>query len=158
MEIIKQLYDIGNLADVVTDIETVKTTFHSFAQTELAYRNKEQTPNDVLDDIYHTALCIVMRGTDGKGNFEELQKGIQRIDNLIFSESYHLEKAITHASKAAYMAILIKNNAVAIDKFDNLQQLKDCTIGEPLNTKLNKLKKSNPEAFFYWYKIYEIQK
>ena len=93
-----------------------------------------------------------------KGNFEELQKGIQRIDNLIFSESYHLEKAITHASKAAYMAILIKNNAVAIDKFDNLQQLKDCTIGEPLNTKLNKLKKSNPEAFFYWYKIYEIQK
>ncbi|GHT12545.1 hypothetical protein FACS189426_16080 [Bacteroidia bacterium] len=67
-----------------------------------------------------------------------------------------MEKAITHASKAAYMAMLIKHNVRTIDKLDNIQQLKDRTIGEPLNTKLNKLKKSNPEAFFYWYKIYEI--
>jgi predicted nucleotidyltransferase component of viral defense system len=156
MEIIKQLYDIGNLADAVTDIETVKSTFQNFAQTELAYRNTEQTPDDVLNDIYQTALCIVSRGTDGSGNFDELQKGIQRIVNLIFSESYQLEKAITHASKAAYMAMLIKYDAKAIDEFGNLQQLKDWTINEPLNTKLNKLKKSNPEAFFYWYKIYEV--
>lgn len=34
--------------------------------------------------------------------------------------------------------------------------MKDWTIGEPMNTKLNRLKKSNPEAFFYWYKIYEL--
>jgi len=27
---------------------------------------------------------------------------------------------------------------------------------EEENTKLNKFKKSNPEAFFYWYKIYEL--
>jgi len=26
-----------------------------------------------------------------------------------------------------------------------------------MNTKLNRLKKSNPEAFFYWYKIYELE-
>ncbi|GHT52808.1 hypothetical protein AGMMS49982_14010 [Bacteroidia bacterium] len=31
------------------------------------------------------------------------------------------------------------------------------TIAAPLSTRLNKLKKSNPEAFFYWYKIYEIE-
>ena len=158
MEIIKQLYDVGCLVDVVTDLETVKTTFHSFAQTELAYRNMEGMPDDVLDDIYQTALCVVMRGADGKGSFDELQKGIQRIFNFIFSENYYLEKAITHASKAAYMAMLIKYNAMAVDKFENPQQVKDYTIGEPLNTKLNKLKKSNPEAFFYWYKIYEIVK
>ena len=158
MEIIKQLYDVGCLVDVASDLETVKTTFHRFAQTELTYRNITGTPDDVLDDIYHTALCIVMRGADGKGNFDELQKGIQRIYNLIFSENYHLEKAIAHASKAAYMAVLIKHNAMTISKFENPQQLKEYTIGEPLNTKLNKLKKSNPEAFFYWYKIYEIIK
>ena len=29
---------------------------------------------------------------------------------------------------------------------------------EAFNTKLNKLKKSNAEAFFYWYKIYEFEK
>jgi predicted nucleotidyltransferase component of viral defense system len=158
MEIIKQLYDIGNLVDVATDIETVKETFHKFAQTEIAYRNTDLTPEDVLNDICQTALFIVTRGSDGNGNFDELQKGIQRIRNLIFSESYQIEKAIIHASKAAYMATLIKHNANSFDKFEHLQQLTNWTISEPFNTKLNKLKKSNPEAFFYWYKIYEFKK
>ncbi len=36
--------------------------------------------------------------------------------------------------------------------------MKDWIIDKPVNTKLNKLKKSNPEAFFYWYKIYQLRK
>ena len=157
MEIIKQLYDIGNLFDVVEDLEIIKTTFSSFASTELAYRNTEGlTKKDVLDDIFQTSLCIVTRGADGKGEFEQLQLGIRRITGFIFSESYHLEKAIAHASKAAYIASLILHDASTIDKFENPKQLKDWKIGEKMNNKLNKLKKSNPEAFFYWYKIYEL--
>lgn len=159
MEIIKQLYDIGNLFNAVNDIETIKTTFYRFAKTEIYYRNaKEITETDVLEDIYQTALCIVTRGTDGKGNFEELQNGIQRVSSFIFSESYHIEKAISHASKAAYISALIQYNSKAIYKFENPLQLKDWQIGEPMNNKLNKLKKSNPEAFFYWNKIYELKK
>ena len=157
MEIIKQLYDIGNLADNVSDIETIKSTFKTFAITELSYRELDDlTELDVIEDIYQTALCIVTRGVDGKGNFDELQKSIQRISRFVFSESYHLEKAITHASKAAYLATLIKVDATKIEKYNNPLQMKDWTIGEPMNTKLNRLKKSNPEAFFYWYKIYEL--
>lgn len=159
MEIIKQLYDIGNLFDTVTDLDSIKTTFYRFAKTEIDYRNSEGiTENDVLEDIYQTALCIVSRGIDGKGNFKELQNGIGRISRFIFSESYHIEKAIAHASKAAYLSTLIHLNARKIAKFENPLQLKDWQIDEPLNNKLNKLKKSNPEAFFYWYKIYELKK
>lgn len=157
MEIIKQLYDIGKLLDVVEDTEIIRATFHRFAKTELAYRNlNAHTASDVLEDIYQTALCIVMRGADGEGNFEELQNGIQRIGNFIFSESYHMEKAITHASKAVYLSALIKFNARTIEKFKAPREIKDWIIAEPLNNKLNKLKKSNPEAFFYWYKMYEL--
>ncbi|MDY0090907.1 MAG: nucleotidyl transferase AbiEii/AbiGii toxin family protein [Flavobacteriaceae bacterium] len=158
MEIIKQLYDIGNLFDAVNDIETIKTTFYRFAKTEIAYRNANKiSENEVLEDIYQTALCIVTRGTDGKGNFEELQNGIQRIGSFIFSESYHIEKAIAHASKAAYLSALIQHNVKTIDKFGNPNEMKDWLISEPLNNKLNKLKKSNTEAFFYWFKIYELK-
>ncbi len=157
MEIIKQLYDIGNLVDVVDDLSIVKTTFFKFATTELAYRNAEgMTGEDVLEDIFQTSLCIVTRGAGGKGDFEQLQQGIQRISGYIFSESYHIEKAITHASKAAYIAMLIKHDADVIENFDNPGQIKEWIIQESLNSKLNKLKKSNPEAFFYWYKIYEL--
>ena len=159
MEIIKQLYDIGNLLDTVTDANSIKTTFYRFAATELIYRNtpglKEE---DVLEDIYLTALCIASRGTDGKGDFEQLQLGIRRIGSFIFSENYHIEKAIIHASKAAYLATLIKYDADKIEKYSNPFELKDWSISEPLNNKLNKLKKSNPEAFFYWYKIFELVK
>lgn len=157
MEIIKQLYDIGNLFDTVSDLSIIKTTFYRFAKTELVYRNSDgMNEADVLEDIYQTSLCIATRGFDGKGNFEELQNGIQRIGGFIFSESYHIEKAIIHASKAAYLATLIKHDISVIQRFENPAQIKDWSIDEPLNNKLNKLKKSNPEAFFYWYQTFLI--
>jgi predicted nucleotidyltransferase component of viral defense system len=159
MEIIKQLYDIGNLFDAAQDLETIKTTFYRFVETEIAYRNSKETKEfNVLDDIYQTAICIVTRGTEGKGNFEELQNGIKRISRFIFSENYHIEKAITHASKAAYLSVLIQHNAITFDKFENPLQMKNWEISKPLNNRLNKLKKSNPEAFFYWHKINELKK
>ncbi len=157
MEIIKQLYDIGNLLDTANDASIIKATFYRFAATELRYRNTEGLKEtDVLDDIYQTALCIVSKGTDGNGDFEQLKLGIRRIDSFIFSESYHIEKAIIHASKAAYLSTLIKHDAAVIEKFGNPLEMKDWLINEPLNNKLNKLRKSNPEAFFYWYKIFEL--
>lgn len=157
MEIIKQLYDIDTLFDKVENLEITKETFYRFAKTELFYRDRNETIEDVIEDIYQTALCIVMRGTDGNGNFEELSAGIKRVSGFIFSENYHIEKAILSASKAAYLSTLISHNHDTIEKYANPLQMKDWTISEPLNSKLNKLKKSNPEAFFYWYKIFEIK-
>lgn len=102
MEIIKQLYDIGIIFDVVNNLEVIEATFINFALKELAYREVEElTEKDVLEDIYQTSLCIVTRGADGQGDFEQLQSGIRRIRNYIFSENFHLDKAITVASKAA---------------------------------------------------------
>ena len=157
MEIMKQLYDIGNLLDVVSDAEIIKSTFYRFAATELVYRNqKEMNEKDVLEDIMQTSLCIVTRGADGNGEFEQLLLGIQRVSSFIFSESYHVEKAILHASKAAYLSAMILYDAKVVEQFKDPLELKDWLIAEPMNTKLNKFKKSNPEAFFYWYKIYEL--
>jgi hypothetical protein len=62
------------------------------------------------------------------------------------------------ASKAAYLATLIKHNATDIEKYNKAKLHPDRIISAPLNTKLNKLKKSNPEAFFYWYKVFETIK
>ena len=101
-------------------------------------------------------LCIVSRGKTGVGNFDALQSGIQRVSRFIFSESFHLEKAITFATKAAYTAMLIKYDAKAFEKYDDPLQMKDWIIEEPSWPKISHLKKSNPEAFYYWYKIHEL--
>jgi hypothetical protein len=156
MEIIKQLYDIGCLFNVIKDLDIIRKTFYQFAEIEASYRNLRINPKNVLDDIFQTALCISTRGIDGIGDFNKLIKGIKSIGSYIFSESYHIERAIIDASKAAYLTMLIKTRDEKIEKFSNPNMLKDWIIELPINTKLNQLKKSNPEAFFYWYKIYRL--
>ena len=157
MEIIKQLYDIGNLFDALQDLKAVKTTFGKIAKTEIAYRNlKGVSVAEVLEDTYQTSLCISLRGLGGNGNFEELLRGIQRITGFIFSESYHLEKAITHAAKAAYMAQLIATDQATFEKYRDPKQIGEAAIEAPHNTRLQRFKKSNPEAFFYWQKATQL--
>ncbi len=157
MEIIKQLYDIGNLFDVAENLEVIKSTFYRFAKTELEYKTSPLSVMDVLEDIFQTSLCIVSRGTDGIGDFEQLRTGLKRVTGFIFSENYHIEKAITHATKAAYLSVLIKHNAANFDKFSPSNKMENWKIDLPYNTKLNKLKKTNPEAFFYWFKMFELE-
>lgn len=157
MEIVKQLYDVANLIDVTEDLQVVSKTFRTFANTELGYRGKDKLGHDdVLEDIIQTSLCICSRGAAGGGNFDELQKGIQRVSRFIFAEPFHLEIAIVLASKAAYLASAIRYNQERIEKFNNSLQMKEWTIIDPLWPRLNRLKKSNPEAFFYWYKLHEL--
>jgi len=60
------------------------------------------------------------------------------------------------ASKAAYIAHMIKYNSREIESFNNPLQMKEWSIVDPLWLRLNRLKKSNPEAFFYWYKIHKL--
>ncbi|GHV19968.1 hypothetical protein FACS1894174_00900 [Bacteroidia bacterium] len=158
MEIIKQMYDIGCLCDHADNAEIVSSVFSSFAETEIQYRENICTVSDVLDDIIDNSLEICLRGNHGKADFAILSKGILQVKGFIYSEAFHLERAITYAAKAAYMAAVIKYGQKDIKKFDaaKIQEMKDWLIKEPTSTKLNKLKKSNAEAFFYLYQLSEI--
>lgn len=162
MEIIKQMYDIGCLFDKIDDIEIVNEVFNSFASIELKYRGNKNTISDVQDDIFYTSLAICLRKNTKDSNFDVLNRGITSVKSYIFSDSFHLDKAIVHAAKAAYLATLIKYHVNEIIKYDTHIDKKSWEIkfpvGHPLNdmNKLNKLKKSNIEAFHYWYQTYKI--
>jgi predicted nucleotidyltransferase component of viral defense system len=157
MEILKQLYDVGNLFDVVTKVAKVRETFYRIAQTELGYRKlAHQTPANVLDDIIQTAFCISTRGTAGNGNFVEIQKGIERVKQFIISERFLIDNTIIAASKAAYMAALIKSDNIEIMRFNKSINISEISITNPTYNKLNKLKKSNSEAFWYWGQVTKL--
>lgn len=158
MEIIKQMYDIGCLCDKVDNPKTVSEVFTSFAETELLYRENQNSIKDVLDDIIETALSVCLRQSLGKADFSILSKGIAQVKPFIFSELFHLEKAITHAAKAAYIASVIKYNIKQFNHFSQNIDMKDRVIVEPMNTKLNKIKKTDPEAFFYLHQVSEMMK
>lgn len=157
MEIIKQLYDIAKIFDHVKSGQVVREVFNTVAIKELDYRAlTSYSTNDVLEDILDTALCIATRGNDGNGNYEELLNGIKRVQNFIYEGSFHIEKAMLTAAKAAYMASLIQAEMDELEKFPGPHVIENWEIKSPFNTKLNKLKKTSPEAFFYWYKAYEL--
>lgn len=156
MEIIKQLYDVGSLIDIVKDFEIVQKTFTKYVKTESAYKSIKPDPHAVLEDIFQTSLLLGTRGKEGNGDYNALMSGISQVKQFIFSESYHIEKAIIHSAMAAYLAMTIKLGSSSLEKFKDPLQIKDWIIKQPFCTRLNKLKKSNPEAFFYWYKTYEL--
>ncbi|MDP2112965.1 MAG: hypothetical protein Q8K69_02780, partial [Bacteroidota bacterium] len=88
-------------------------------------------------------------------NFEVLQLGLKQITDYIFSESYHIEKAITHAARTAYTIALMKTET-SIQRYSNRIDMTKWLIELPNNPRLNKLKKTNPEAFYYWYMFYNL--
>ena len=160
MEICKQLFDIATLFDSISDLTVTMETFQRFASTELQYRKGDASYlQAVLSDIYDTAFCIMQRGQYRPEEFELLQDGIKRVRGFIHSEVYSIERAITNAAKAAYLSKLIEKGITEIKHYNpgESSMLADAVIQSPMPTKLNKLKKTNTEAFFYLNEIQKLQ-
>jgi len=156
LEIIKQLYDVGLLFDVIFDMDLVAETFYTIAAKELSYRGENSLSTaDVLTDIFNTACLIGMRGFGSMNEYVELQKGIRRFSGFVYAEHFTLDSATRCAAKAAYIATLIRKGAQEISRFDPGDDLSGLAIQEPGYSKLNKIKKTSPEAFYYFYKALE---
>lgn len=158
LEIIKQLFDVGNLFDEMEDIDAVRNTFKQMAKQELEYREKdgELTYVDVLNDVFETSKVLSERGRIDKVTYDHLQTGVNRIKDYIFSKNYILESAVNSASKAAYLSLLLKNELTVFEKFDPKINLREYVIEHPDFKKFKSILKFDPEAYFYWYKSIEL--
>lgn len=152
LEIIKQLFDIGRLFDNVNNLDIVSKAFTNIAKVELGYRDLPRENVSVInEDIRTTALNISTRGFVDKEKFALLQQGVKSIRPFMYKQKYNIEDAITDASKAAYLSTLIEMGYSEVKHYDNNPlSVTDFSVGKVLSTKLNKLKMSNPEAFYYW--------
>ena len=101
--------------------------------------------------MYQTAPCIALRGNDGKGNFEELVNGINSLKIFNFLGKFNLYKAFTCSAKIANLARLLSSETTQIQRFTGEMDVVNLLIEQPYNTKLNKLKKPSPDAFWYWW-------
>lgn len=149
------MYYIGNIFEQIDDVPVIKSVFTDFAKIELKYRNMGEDEVIVLNDIVENCLTISTREQVGKANLDVLQLGLKKIANYIFSESYHIEKVITHASRIAYLVALLQTDS-PLERYNNQRDMSNWVIEQPGNTKLNKLKKTIPEAFYYWFKYYNL--
>ena len=159
INVAKQIHDVGRLFDAVDDISTTAETFKSIALVELSsYRDKGDNLGIVYDDIRNSAMALATRGiVDPNKDFELLQEGVDKLKSHIYVGKYTLDNAISDSAKAAYLATAIEYGQNDIDKYlGEAYQLKDLKIFPVLSKELAKLRRGNPEAYYYWCKISEI--
>ncbi|MDE7420051.1 MAG: nucleotidyl transferase AbiEii/AbiGii toxin family protein, partial [Muribaculaceae bacterium] len=158
VEIIKQLYDVARLFDRIDNLDITSKSFLSIVKVEMAYREISDL-EAVYDDILQTSLLLATRGKEGVGEFDILQDGIKKIKSFIHTSNYHIENAIVDSAKAAYISTCIRKGVTKIEKYDgDIDAVLAMSISPTLTTKLNKLKRVLPEAFYYWVKTSELLK
>lgn len=147
------MYDIGFLFDRISDLNVVRESYSRVVQEEIGYRKLNIDADEVLKDTWNA--CYTLAERDMKSDeFKHLQLGIKNFTNFII-DRFSIEEAITASAKVAYLTSLLNKENQEIERFKNPLEIKGWVIEDQSYNKLNKLKKTNPEAFFYWYKSME---
>jgi hypothetical protein len=148
VEIIKQLYDIAYLFDGSSDLGLLRESYIRVVAEEIKYRKLSLTWKDTLEDSFQTALLITERDLKNE-KFLHLQKGISHIVNFVL-ERFRIEEATICAAKVAYLTKILRLEGMDIQRYAGPGPLAEWKIGGDRYQKLNRLKRTNPEAFFYW--------
>lgn len=149
LEVVKQLFDIALLFDSAKNITSIKATFERLASQEIAYRQLAISIEDILDDVFNTALLLAQRDVK-QAEFLFLQDGIKRLNGFVVND-FRIDQAILAGAKAAYLSQLLRKNDSEIKHYKEQSEVTDWLITNPRFNRLNKLKKSQPETFFYWF-------
>ncbi len=159
LEMAKQLFDIGILFDHIAKLELFFETYERVATRELEFRKlAPNTTENVLRDTLGTALMLGMRGYKyDQSEYDELSKGIRNLRNHIYEGTFSTEDAIVAGSKVAYLAALTLTHIATISQFDRNIDLASLHINirDDLQ-RLERLKKSSIEAFYYYFQTLEL--
>lgn len=156
VEIIKQLFDISFLYDRSKDFQVIKSSFIEIAKEEIGYRGLEISWEDVLEDTFQACLELSRRNEQSP-DFQQLSLGLRNITNFIIS-NFRIDEAITAGAKVAYLTSYLQTDLSAAPvRFEDRAQITELEIITPEYQKLNRLRKTNPEAFFYWYNALKLR-
>ncbi len=164
-EILKQLFDIGSLFALLTDIAVFKKSFLETAKGEIAYRpeRKIESVEQILNDIIETALLIakkdILKTEDEKTKFNEINTGINQFRHFVFVGKFEILEAHVAGSKAAYLAaVILTDYKEELKKFSEEIPLPDYMITNTDYNFLNKRLKfvAKGEALFYWFQTIKL--
>jgi hypothetical protein len=160
MEIIKQLFDVGELFDVGTDLDQIRESYEAIHRQEMTFRDKKFSIDETTQDTIDSAFLLCqsrLRGSIENDKSTELQHGIRQIQSYMLGAPFRIEEARIAAAKAALLseAIRSKKSPNFTDLRYNegkISEIKDVSLTENLQI-LNRLKSTQTEAFYYWWRI-----
>lgn len=159
LEIVKQLFDVALLIENADSVEEVYNSFIQIAAEEIVYRKLQININDVLDDVVQTALLISMREKN-KGEelekFKQIKLGLTKMSSFAINQNFRIDEAIEASSKAAFLAMKLKNKDFSnLKLFNEDIDINSMQVERTEYNYLNRLKKSNKPAFYYWHQCIE---
>jgi hypothetical protein len=164
-EILKQLYDIGCLFDLLTDLEVFKASYTESVKGEIAYRpeRKISSLEQVLRDTIDTALLIakkdVLNADEDKAKYNEIKIGINQFGHYVYVGNFGVLEAQVASAKAAYLAaIILTDYKGGLKKFSATTPLTEYMITHTEYNTLNKRMKfvAQGEALFYWFQTIKL--
>jgi hypothetical protein len=158
-EIVKQLFDVGCLFDVIDDTAIFRESYRISVASEIQYRADRniKSPEEVLRDTISTALILARRDKQvnviDKQNFTNLSTGLDQFAHFVYGGNFKIEQAQLASAKAAYLAaIQLTGYAGSLVRFNEDLPLEEYLITHPEYHFLNKQLKfvHRGEALFYW--------
>jgi len=165
MEIIKQLFDVGDLFNHVTDIAELAASYEGIWKEESSFRNQNITVHQTLEDTIDTAFLVSQaqfKGSVDSNEVRELLKGVAQLKNYFLGTIFTIDEARVAAGKIAVLATMLKggHHKSKMDEMrfseKSLNQIKGVTLEGRLQI-LNKLKGTIPEAFYYWWLVQNFE-
>ncbi len=162
-QIVKQLFDVGELFMLAEDLGEIRSTYRKVFDLENEYRKGGFQMADALDDTFATSLSLCLHGLKKVPQHPDallLEIGRKSLASHLVNHTFDLPAAKNAAAKAALLTRLISidtgNPSLTswrtMPNLDALRQFE--IIGEW--ERLNRLKGTNPEAFWYWYQASRI--
>jgi hypothetical protein len=158
MQIVKQLFDVGELFNLTEDLTAVRRVYQRVFDVENVYRGSGFTANDALEDTLNASLSLCLHRLKGIENIQEalmLEDGARKLMSHLVNHRFNLDMAKLAAAKAALMARLIENeeSGSSLGYFKTAPppgELRQLMITGEWE-RLNRMKATNSEAFWYLY-------
>ncbi|MFH0880581.1 MAG: nucleotidyl transferase AbiEii/AbiGii toxin family protein [Lentisphaerota bacterium] len=158
IRVCKQLFDVGVLFELATDLSVIDSRYRIVLNDQNRYRNTAYSFDQALNDTLDAAFWIAQTGrkiTESNDKTVFFQKGFRSLKNhLLGSQLTPAEQALLSARAALLAALLLagqaKDSLPTLRTIPSIDQLRSVRIDGPW-ARLDSLRKISPEAFHYWH-------
>lgn len=159
-QIIKQMFDVGELFPLSTDLSHVRTAHEASFNAENGFRQNRFTRNQALDDSIETAFRIGQLDLSGERAWNQVNRnilvsGISAINPTLVSDEYTLQSAKLSASRAAILGALLRMGQLSFAPY-RYSPAQVAGLPRGLTGRyavLNPLRETATEAYFNWHHV-----
>ena len=156
VEVMKQLYDIGNLFEHCDKLQAIINTYKKVATYEIERRDLSITYSETLQDTLRHAYILGFAGLEEIEKHKQFMDGLKDFRRFVADLSFDETNAILMAARVAYITTLIIVEGTVVEFYSADIGMESWGINKKGYESFNSYKQSNPEAFYYWFRAIEI--